>query len=48
MIKVYFESKSHAELIATFESEELFNACLPILEQQAKDKGMKLTESVDQ
>lgn len=36
MVRVYFESNSHAELVATFESEELYNQCLPILEAEAK------------
>lgn len=46
MIKVYAESKSHAELWATFETEELYSACLPALEKKAKDCGMIITESV--
>ena len=40
MIKVYFESNSHAELVATFESEELYIVSLPALEKKAKEQGM--------
>jgi len=47
MIKVYFESNSHAELIATFESEEVYALCISALEKDAKSKGMILTESVE-
>jgi hypothetical protein len=47
MIKVYFESNSHAELVATFETEELYTYCISTLEKMAINKGMKLTESVE-
>lgn len=47
MIKVYFESSSHAELVATFTSQEDYMACLPALENQAKKANMKVTESID-
>lgn len=46
MIEVYYESQSHAELIATFEDEETYNKCVPILEQDAKENGMFLTEKI--
>jgi len=46
MIKVYAESNSHAELWATFETEELYNLCLPTLEKTASKMGMIITESV--
>ncbi len=37
MITVYFEYKHiYSEKVATFESEELYHACLPILEKMAK------------
>lgn len=48
MIKVYFESNSHTELVATFESEEVYTLCVSVLEKQAKSKGMILTESVEE
>ena len=46
MIKVYFESNSHAELVATFESEDLYIASLPALEKKAKEQGMIVTEAL--
>ena len=50
MIRVYFESTAHwyAELVATFESEELYMACLPTLEKLAGDSGMIVTETIDE
>lgn len=46
MIKVYFESKSHSKLVAIFDTDELYNICLPSLEKEAENRQMKLTESV--
>ncbi len=46
MIRVYFESKNHSELVATFESEELYMVCLPSLEEEAKKHRMIVTESI--
>ena len=47
MIKVYFESKVASELVATFESEDTYMACLPALEKQCKDEGYdRVTESL--
>lgn len=46
MIKVYFESGRHAELVATFESESVYMACLPILEVLASEQRMIVTESI--
>jgi hypothetical protein len=48
MIKVYFESQSHAELVAIFDNEETYDACLPALEKLAKESGMVVTESIDE
>ena len=48
MIKVYFESNSHAELVATFETEEVYALCISALENDAKSKGMILTESAEE
>ncbi len=48
MIKVYFESSSHAELVATFESEELYMVCLPALEKKAKEQRMIVTEDAEE
>lgn len=47
MVKVYFESHGHAELVAIFERDELYNACLPTLEQIAGEANMTVTESVE-
>lgn len=47
MIKVYFETKNSAELIAVFYSEEVYNLCVPALEKEAEKRGMILTESVE-
>ncbi|QQV91447.1 hypothetical protein M1M25_gp017 [Tenacibaculum phage Gundel_1] len=47
MIKVYFESRNHAELVATFETDELYNLCLPILEAAAGEQGMIVTEKIE-
>ena len=46
-VKVYFESKNHAELVATFDTEELYIACFPALEEEAKKHRMILTESCE-
>lgn len=46
MIRVYFESNAHAELVATFESEELYMSCLPTLERLASEQGMIVTETI--
>jgi hypothetical protein len=45
-VEVYFESSNHAECVATFETEELFIACFPTLEEEAKKQGMKVTEAL--
>jgi len=48
MIRVYFESSSHAELVATFEAEELYMLCLPELEKEAERCRMIVTETIDE
>lgn len=48
MVRVYFESYLHAELVATFETEELYNQCLPMLEAEAKKQRMTVTETIDE
>jgi hypothetical protein len=47
MVKVYFESGRHAELVATFDTEALFMACLPALEKEAAKHNMIVTESIE-
>jgi folate-dependent tRNA-U54 methylase TrmFO/GidA len=50
MITVYFEYKHiYSEKMATFESEELYHACLPILEKMAKKNNFTdVSESYDE
>jgi len=50
MITVYFEYKnSYSEKIATFETEELYHACLPMLEKMAKKNNFTyVSESYDE
>jgi hypothetical protein len=47
-IVVYFETPKvlYAEVVAQFASEELYMACLPILEQIAERDGFIVSESV--
>ena len=45
-IKVYFERGLHAELVATFYNDELYNEVVPILEAIAAKRDMIVTESV--
>ena len=47
MIKVYFESRFHAELVAIFDTEELYDLCFPVLEKEAKKHRMIVTESIE-
>ena len=44
-IKVYFEAKTGAHKVATFDTEETYIACFPALEQLAMLKGYIVTES---
>jgi hypothetical protein len=46
MVLVYFESKSHAEQVATFDDEKTYQACVPALEALAAESNMIVTESV--
>lgn len=48
LVKVYFESDSHAELVATFETEDLYIACLPALKRKAKQDRMIVTETIEE
>lgn len=47
-VKVYLESKNHAELIACFSSEDIYMKCLPVLLKLAEDSGMFITESCEE
>lgn len=47
MVKVYFESKNHSELVAVIDTEDLYDKLRPILAGEARKSNMKLTESID-
>lgn len=46
-IVVYFETLNNnaGHVVAQFADDELYNACLPVLEAQAKAQGYIVTES---
>ena len=46
-ITVYFESNSHAEIVAKFSDEETYAACFPVLQKMASEGRMIVTDSVD-
>ena len=46
MVKVYFQTDTHAELVATFTSEELYIRCLPVLNSIAKEQRMIVAENI--
>lgn len=48
MVKVYFESRNHAELVALFSDEEHYDVCIDALVKLAESKDMILTESVEE
>jgi hypothetical protein len=48
MVTVYFEAKTGAHVVAQFDSEETYMACLTALEQLAESKGYIVTESLDE
>jgi hypothetical protein len=51
MVKVYFELENgkYAELVAIFDDESTYDACLPALEKLAKKNNFDLvTESIDE
>jgi hypothetical protein len=48
MIRVYFESSVHSELVAVFFDEYTYNDNLPALQRLCKDMGYdKVTESIE-
>ena len=48
MIRVFFERKGYAELVAVFMDEYTYNDCLEKLERLCKDMGFdKVTESIE-
>lgn len=48
MNKVYFQTVTaqHTELVAVFQDEDMYNKCLPILQQEADKQRCIITESV--
>lgn len=48
MVKVYFESNSHAELVAIFSDSDVYAVCVDGLERLAKEGRMFVTESVEE
>jgi hypothetical protein len=44
-IVVYFENGRASDVVAQFASEELYMACLPVLEELAGNDGYIVTES---
>lgn len=44
MIEVFFETNASAEYVASFTSEDLYMACLPVLEEIAKERDLTITE----
>jgi hypothetical protein len=44
-VVVYFENGKSAHVVAQFASDELYNLCLPILEEEASKDGYIVTES---
>ena len=48
MIIVYFESKSHAEEVARYQTEQDYMAALPELEKRAAAANMIVTETLEE
>jgi len=48
MVTVYFEAKAGAHVVAQFDNEETYMACLPALEKLGESKGYVVTESLDE
>ena len=48
MVKVYFETSSSADLVAVFDNEETYFACLPMLEKLAEKDRYFVTESLEE
>jgi hypothetical protein len=46
-VTVYFEAKSGSHIVAHFDEEETYMACLPALETLAERKGYIVTESLN-
>ena len=46
-VAVYFEARAGSHMVAQFDEESTYMACLPALEKLAKSKGYVVTESMD-
>ena len=46
-VAVYFELPTGAHMVAQFDEESTYMACLPALEKLASSKGYIVTESLD-
>lgn len=46
-VTVYFEAKAGSHVVAMFDEEYTYMACLPALETLAESKGYIVTESVN-
>jgi hypothetical protein len=46
-VTVYFEAQIGAHMVAQFDEEATYMACLPALEALAESKGYIVTESLD-
>ena len=46
-VAVYFESPTGSHMVAQFDEESTYMACLPALEKLAKSNGYIVTESMD-
>ena len=48
MVKVYFESKGSADVVAYFIDEKTYNTCMSSLRAYARVNRLKVTESIDE
>ena len=46
-VTVFFEAKGGSHIVAHFDEEETYMACLPALEALAEQQGYVVTESLD-
>ena len=46
-VTVYFEANAGAHIVAQFDEESTYMACLPALEKLANSNGYIVTESMD-
>ena len=48
MVKVYYEQKGYAQLVAYFDDETTYNKCVEALEQDAKENNFEfITKSIN-